>query len=710
MARNLDEQIISYQDPRLPSPAPPPQQHQSWQQPWSQTPSAPTPMPYPSYNHSQDFTRTTSLTFTSPRPQPQPQYRAPSAQPSTHTPYPDYSPPSIKQSSGPPSLISPLPTIATLSAALPSIQQPNHDPNLKITWCRDVLFLVDRLQKIASTDTPVGPNYISDPQLARLAQIAVPLVLRIASTQPIPNPMPIYIAEALYLRATFASSGAHPDLVPHSPRSAFRDFEQAARGGYASAWFKLGRDYENFNDIAHARECFERGVKLGVESCVYVGSKNILSIRPLTPSLMKRMGMALLMGQLGLAPNPEQAVPLLHRAATLASLEVPQPAYVYGLLLLGEFSQVTIPPNLFRPFIPPGSSPTQEARKHLERAAYLNFSPAQYKLGHAYEFAQPPFPFDALLSVQYYSLASQQGENEADMALSKWFLCGSEGAFEKDESLAWTFAEKAARKGLASAEFAMGYYAEVGVGNPKDVDLARKWYIKVGFEYLCFLFPTNSSHKASEHGNADAAERLQALSQPQPQALSRQEHNSITENKLIRKRTQAMQRTAEMSPPNSTGPGLAPPSQSEGRRIVEIIRKNSVGPPQAPAVNMAQHRLQTLPEHSTPTISQQPPQQQRQRISSPDLVGLAAPRARPAQSLGPQRAPPSQHRYTLTDSPTPPPPSQNVAVVELVDGPVNARQVEEASQPRPTPHKGPTTFAEMGFQSAKPGDKDCVIM
>jgi hypothetical protein len=29
-----------------------------------------------------------------------------------------------------------------------------------------------------------------------------------------------------------------------------------------------------------------------------------------------------------------------------------------------------------------------------------------------------------------------------------------------------------------------------------------------------------SCHKASEHGNADAAERLQALSQPQPQALS----------------------------------------------------------------------------------------------------------------------------------------------------------------------------------------------
>lgn len=182
------------------------------------------------------------------------------------------------------------------------------------------------------------------------------------------------------------------------------------------------------------------------------------------------------MGQLGFPAQPEIGLPLIHRAATLASVQVPQPAYVYGSLLLGEFSHVTVPPHVFAPLIPPHSSAQQEARLHLERAAFLHFAPAQYKLGHAYEFAIAPFPFDALLSVQYYSLASQQGEMEADMALSKWFLCGAEGAFDKDENLAFTFAEKAAKKGLPSAEFAMGYYREVGVGGPKDIEAARMWY------------------------------------------------------------------------------------------------------------------------------------------------------------------------------------------------------------------------------------------
>ena len=192
------------------------------------------------------------------------------------------------------------------------------------------------------------------------------------------------------------------------------------------------------------------------------------------------------MGRLGLPADPQAALPLLNRAATLATIDVPQPAYVYGLLLLNEFSHVSIPTHLFQPFLPPGVTPAEEARRHLERAAYLNFAPAQYKLGHAYEFATPPFPFDALLSVQYYSLASQQGEIEADMALSKWFLCGAEGAFDKDEGLAWTFAEKAARKGLASAEFALGYYSEVGVGGPRNIDAARKWYQRVRLvSFLC---------------------------------------------------------------------------------------------------------------------------------------------------------------------------------------------------------------------------------
>lgn len=78
------------------------------------------------------------------------------------------------------------------------------------------------------------------------------------------------------------------------------------------------------------------------------------------------MGTAHLMGQLDLPRNYEAALSLLQLAATLASIEVPQPAYIYALLLLSEFSHVTIPENLIKLYIPQSSSPPLEARKHLE--------------------------------------------------------------------------------------------------------------------------------------------------------------------------------------------------------------------------------------------------------------------------------------------------------------------------------------------------------
>lgn len=405
------------------------------------------------------------------------------------------------------------------------------------------------------------------------------------------------------------------------------------------------------------------------------------------------MGMAHLLGQLNLPANPPLAIPLLSRAATLATIQVPQPAYVYALLLLNEFTQTSIPQSSFTPFIPQGSSPLLEARKHLERAAYLHFAPAQYKLGHAYEYAQPPFPFDPLLSVQYYSLASQQGEVEADMALSKWFLCGSGDStdggnntgFDKDEVLALTFAEKAAKKGLPSAEFAMGYYAEVGVGRAKDIQNAIRWYTK-----------------ARDHGNTDAADRLAALSQPSPQALSRQEHDNITDDKLVRKRTQAKQRSDAQPPPPSMpniqnghlAPGPGP--VRDGKTVVDVIRKQSmaeipVGQPPAPA-------------HQRPPGRASPPRQGR----------MTPPRQPQQQQSRPQQQGRLQQRpgYTLTDTPlTTPPPGVNPTAAPPGGRPQKPGRIASEIDTHPKPNKtGPATFAEMGIQGAKAEENGCVIM
>jgi hypothetical protein len=51
--------------------------------------------------------------------------------------------------------------------------------------------------------------------------------LQISSPAKMPQPTPLYLAEAIYLQAAFAASGAYPDQVKHNPRMVFRIFEGA---------------------------------------------------------------------------------------------------------------------------------------------------------------------------------------------------------------------------------------------------------------------------------------------------------------------------------------------------------------------------------------------------------------------------------------------------------------------------------------------------
>ncbi|TFY77069.1 hypothetical protein EWM64_g6945 [Hericium alpestre] len=86
---------------------------------------------------------------------------------------------------------------------------------------------------------------------------------------------------------------------------------------------------------------------------------------------------------------------------------------LHATLFLNEFSHVAIPfTSLHHSYYP-----AQRARLHPDRATYLKFAPAQYRLGRAYEFAQTLFLFDTLLNMQH-SLVSQQGKIEAKMVYS----------------------------------------------------------------------------------------------------------------------------------------------------------------------------------------------------------------------------------------------------------------------------------------------------
>ncbi|KAG9086637.1 hypothetical protein FRC06_002996 [Ceratobasidium sp. 370] len=640
---------------------------------------------------------------------PSPQQPAPplAPPPASASPPPNFDEPA--PAGGAPAIVAPMPTVSTLLAAESKVTKPSHI----IAWSRAVLALVDRVQPDVD---PERPKPLSDPVLARLANVAIQHITSIASIWPIgsASPVPAHVAEALYLRGTLEASGAFPEKIPRDQRAAFRDFEATARQGYAPGWFKLGRDYESVKDIAHAREVFERGARLKETSCLY------------------RLGMAHLLGQLGFPSTPSLAVNLLREAADLSTVDVPQPSYVFGMLLLGEFAQVTLPPAILAQALPAPtpSNPhprASEARRRIERSAYLGFGPALYKIGWAYEHAKMGCTYDPLLSVQYYSAASQRGEGEADMALSKWFLCGSEGAFDKDENLAVVFAEKAANRGLASGMFAMGYYCEVGVGVKADRAEAIKWY-----------------QKSAAEGNTEAPGRLAALSAPNAAPLSRAEHESLTDSRLVRRHTRAKDtaaaagRVAEAKG-DEERKAMAGAAQAAARTSVDSAPAPAPSSAPAPATTPEPQRRPGQMALPGGRIGTSPP-----RNTSPLRPGATSPQRKPATSpqrpasgagagagagRGAGRPLPQYQRYTLTDEgfkngPASPrvqtPPQQ--APAPTPQAPAPQAHAPQASAPAPAPapaaapaaskppKKGPQTFAEMGFHSQPAEEKDCVIM
>ena len=85
-------------------------------------------------------------------------------------------------------------------------------------------------------------------------------------------------------------------------------------------------------------------------------------------------------------------------------------------------------------------------------------------------------PIDPRQSIAWYSKAAVQEEHQSELALSGWYLTGSEGVLQQSDTEAYLWARKAAQSGLAKAEYAMGYFTEVGIGAPINIEDAERWY------------------------------------------------------------------------------------------------------------------------------------------------------------------------------------------------------------------------------------------
>jgi len=271
-------------------------------------------------------------------------------------------------------------------------------------------------------------------------------------------------AEAMFVCAEAHGRGLLTGEPDH--KEAYALYQSAAKMGHAAAAYRTAVCSEIGNeegggtrkDPLKAIQWYKRAATLGD-----------------TPAMYK-IGIILLKGLLGQQRNPREAVSWLKRAAERADSDNPHALHELGLL------HESASPNDVIVRDP------AYALELFHQAAELGYKFSQFRLGCAYEYGLMGAPIDARASIMWYSKAAMQEEHQAELALSGWYLTGSDGVLGQSDTEAYLWARKAALAGLPKAEYAMGYFTEMGIGVAPSMEDAKRWYWRAACEFFFFFF------------------------------------------------------------------------------------------------------------------------------------------------------------------------------------------------------------------------------
>ncbi|GAA5856259.1 hypothetical protein JCM5353_002358, partial [Sporobolomyces roseus] len=360
------------------------------------------------------------------------------------------------------------------------------DPEAQFNFAKYLIEAAKKINSSSSSDEKTAKKYRD----ALLAE-SVKLIKRLA-TQGGGLGKPAY-ADAQFFLANCLGNGSLGLQVDHE--KAYNLYVQASKQNHSAATYRTAVCNEvgagTRRDHARAVLFYRKASALGDTAGMY------------------KLGMILLNGLLGQQRNPKEALAWLRRAASQADEDNPHALHELGLLYekppaisvaaasLGSKAAAAQghpapPPGQPLPTIVP-FDPSQ-AREFFTQAAQYGYPPSQFKLGCCYEYGSLTCPVDPRRSIAWYTRAAERGDAEAELALSGWYLTGSEGVLKQSDSEAYLWARRAANKGLAKAEYAVGYYSEVGIGVKMDGEEAKRWYMR-----------------AAAQGNKRAMQRLTEL-------------------------------------------------------------------------------------------------------------------------------------------------------------------------------------------------------
>jgi TPR repeat protein len=348
------------------------------------------------------------------------------------------------------------------------------------------LYMVDVARQIMAADAPIDTQGLVPAEILREAR---QILQRLADRS--------YPFAQYYLADGYASGLFNKDKPDHD--RAFPLFVAASKHGHSESGYRTGLCYEFGwgcrKDYAKAVQFYRAAASKG------------------HPGAATRLGKACLTGDMGLQNRYREGVKWLKRATESADSQYNIAPYELGLLHETGYGDDIFKDEIY-------------AVQLFTQAAELGNPHAALRLGEAYEHGLLRCPKDAALSVHYYNCAAQADIPEAMMNLCAWYMVGAEPVLEKDENEAYEWAKRAAEHGkcsalgptfqslmstgLPKAEYAVGYFTEMGIGCRRDALEANVWYVR-----------------AADHGDERAKQRLSIIQA----AASGQQHLPMSSTK-----------------------------------------------------------------------------------------------------------------------------------------------------------------------------------
>lgn len=351
----------------------------------------------------------------------------------------------------------------------------NFNPKIQLDWVEMLL------------------EYTGDEEFLKNYNINGEKLSKTLSSQEIKKNEHIFIKQAIKLLKKIAVETKFPDsefllgsLYSNSPiikigrsnildknyEKSFDFYLKAALQDHPLALYRLAVSYElgigtSVNE-AKALDCFIKSANL---NCV---------------QSMFKLGVIYSKGSLTSQRSAKHSVYWFKKASEFASQENPHSLYELAKIYERDFSflQMVIPPSrqdydyLHELDVLGYYKDDLKSLNYYKEAARFKHAPSQFKLGWCYEYGKLTCPIDAKKSIGWYSRSATQGYPAAEMGLSGWYLTGAKGILEPNDKEAFLWASKAAQSGFAKAEYAMGYYYETGLGVQKDLEVARKFYVR----------------------------------------------------------------------------------------------------------------------------------------------------------------------------------------------------------------------------------------